>query len=249
MGAGASLRLEGLRVFREAASARRVVVDGVTLRAAPGERLFLLGPNGAGKTSILLALVGAVPFEGRIAIGELEVSPRTIQDVRRAVGFVFADPSDQFFMSEVSAEVAYGPRTRGLDPVTVTARVEGALAAVRLSGFAGRSPDELSLGEQRRLAIATALAIEPDVFLLDEPTASLDPRARHAVLEAVARVPATVVVATHDLDAAYALDGRAVLIRDGRVVGDGRAREILKDAALLDAAGLVPPIAAQAVER
>src|SRR5207253_428435 len=156
---------------------------------------------------LLLSLVGAVRFEGRIDIGGMAVTPATLPDVRRRVGFVFADPSDQFFLDEVSTEVSFGPRERGLDEPSVKRRVAEALSAVGLSEYVGRSPDTLSLGEQRRLAIATVLAIEPDVLLLDEPTAALDPRARRTVLDVLAALPATVVIATHDLDAALELGG------------------------------------------
>jgi cobalt/nickel transport system ATP-binding protein len=246
MTSGAPIVLERLRVVRGEARARRVALEEISLAIAPGERVFLLGPNGAGKTSLLLALVGAVAFEGRVSIGGVEVARATLDGVRRRVGFVFADPSDQFFLEDVGDEVAFGPRQRGLGEAQVAVRVEQSLAAVGLSGHVGRSPGELSLGEQRRLAIATALAIEPEVLLLDEPTAALDPRARRAVLDVLSALPSTVVVATHDLDAALELGGRAVLVRDGRVIRDGRCSDVLVDGAALDAAGLALPLSVAA---
>jgi cobalt/nickel transport system ATP-binding protein len=235
---GARVEIERLRVFRGVAEARRVALDGATLQFEAGERVFLMGPNGAGKTSLLLALVGAAAFEGQVRIGGSAVTPSALPDIRRRVGYVFADPSDQFLLDEVHAEVAFGPRERGLDEAIVGARVHRALAAVRLTDHAGRHPGELSLGEQRRLALATVLATEPEVVLLDEPTAALDPRARRAVLEVIAALPATVVVATHDLDAATFLGGRAVLVDGGKVVAQGDARELLADPELLARAGL-----------
>jgi cobalt/nickel transport system ATP-binding protein len=239
---GAALELDGVRVLRGADGDRRVAIEHVSLAVPAGERVFLLGPNGAGKTSLLLALVGAVPFEGRITVGGTAVARETLDDVRRRVGFVFADPSDQFFLDEVWEEVAFGPRDRGLDAKAVERRVDSALAAVGLSGHLGRSPLALSLGEQRRLAIATALALEPEVLLLDEPTASLDPRARRVVLDVLRGLSATLIVATHDLDAALALGGRAVLVQGGSVVGDGRTADLLVDEAALEAAGLELPL-------
>jgi cobalt/nickel transport system ATP-binding protein len=242
----APLSLENVEVFRGDAADSRVV-RGVTLEIRAGERVFLLGPNGAGKTSLLLSLVGAARIAGRVRFGSLELGPKTLDEVRRRVGLVFADPRDQFFMSRVEDEIAFGPRERGLDQASVDERVEHALAAMDLEGFRNRAPDTLSLGEQRRLAIATMLAGKPEVLLLDEPTASLDPRARQRILHVMAGLSATVVVATHDLDAAFDLGGRVVLLDQGRVVADGDARTLLVDAPLLEAAGLSLPLAVQGV--
>jgi cobalt/nickel transport system ATP-binding protein len=242
----APLSLENVEVFRgDGVDAH--VVRGVTLEIRAGERVFLLGPNGAGKTSLLLALVGAARIAGRVTFGSLELGTKTLDEVRRRVGLVFADPRDQFFLSRVEDEIAFGPRERGLDEATVNERVEHALAAMALGEYRSRAPDTLSLGEQRRLAIATMLAGKPEVLLLDEPTASLDPRARQRILQVIAGLSATVVVATHDLDAAFELGGRVVLLDQGRVVADGDARVLLVDAPLLEAAGLSLPLAVQGV--
>jgi cobalt/nickel transport system ATP-binding protein len=243
----AAIELEHVDVFRGEDGAR--VVEAATLTIGAGERLFLLGPNGAGKTSLLLAVVAATRFSGRIRVGDTELRADTassVEAVRRQVGFVFADPRDQFFMGRVSDEVAFGPKERGLAEPVVAERVARALAAVGLAELQGRAPDTLSLGEQRRLAVATMLAIEPEVLLLDEPTASLDPRARRQLLGVIAGLSSTVVVATHDLDAAYELGGRVLLLNDGRVVADGPAAEVLVSEALLERAGLGLPIAVEA---
>lgn len=234
--AGASLFLTNVSVWRETGGRKVSVTTDVTLRIQPGERVFLLGPNGAGKTSLLLAIVGAVPFDGGIALGNIEVTKGTLDRVRKHIGFVFADPSDQLFLDEVREEVAFGPHERGL--ADIDRRVVEALQAVSLEHCVGRSPRDLSLGEQRRLAIATALALSPDVFLLDEPTAALDPRGRQRVLEVIEGLPATIVIATHDLEAARQIGGRAVLLRHGRVIADGTCSEVLSDEGLLDRAGL-----------
>jgi len=243
-GHGSTVELEHLDVWREGEANRTLAVHEVTLSVRAGERVFLLGQNGAGKTSLLLAPVGALPFEGTIRLGGTKVEPRTLESVRARTGFVFADPSDQLFLDEVSREVAFGPRERGL--AGVDDRVARALSAVRLEDRVGRSPRELSLGEQRRLAIATALAVDPEVFLLDEPTAGLDPRARQRILAVLRSLTATVVCATHDLDAALELGGRAVLLDGGRVVADGPCEDVLVDEALLDTAGLALPLSVAA---
>lgn len=238
----AAIRLDKVRVWREGTSrAPRLVVDELSIDVAPRERVALVGPNGAGKTSLLLALVGAVPFEGGIAIGGHELSRASLGAVRRDVGFVFAEPGDQLFLPSVHEEVAFGPRQRGVPEAEIEARVSAALADVGLAGFDARVPGELSLGEQRRLAFATVLSYRPSVVLCDEPTASLDPLARKEMLATLARVDATLVFATHDLDGARAIRARAVLMREGRIVGEGPAADVLSNRALLVEAGLDAP--------
>lgn len=233
---GTSLDLQDVSVWRESGGKRTAVTRHVTISVKPGERVFLLGPNGAGKTSLLLAIVGAVPFEGRISVGSTVVEQHVIDTVRSRVAFVFADPSDQLFTDEVREEVRFGPRTQKLPDVE--GRVTRALRAVDLEAYAGRAPSHLSLGEQRRLAIATALAVDPELLLLDEPTAALDPRARRRVLDGIGGLAATVVLATHDLDAARQLGGRVVLLNGGHAIADGPCEGILSDERLLDEAGL-----------
>lgn len=218
------------------------MLQGLTFSVEPGQRVALVGPNGAGKTTLLLALVGAAPFAGPISVSGLELCGANLEAVRRRVGYVFADPSDQLFLPRVEQEVAFGPEQRGVSGEELTARVRVALEAVGLSGYEQRLGSQLSLGEQRRLALATALAIRPRVILLDEPTANLDPRARRRVLETVQRVEATVVLATHDLEAALELDARVLILGEHRLLSDGPARELLRRQELLEAAGLELPL-------
>jgi cobalt/nickel transport system ATP-binding protein len=238
------VEIRTLSVWREdplGGDPRRVITD-LDLDFDAGERVALVGANGAGKTSLLLALVGAVPFEGRVSYGDLALDRRTLGRVRNEVAFVFAEPADQLFSPSVREEVAFGPKQRGLTGAALDERASAAIELVGLSGFEARAPASLSLGEQRRLALATALSVDPAVLLLDEPTASLDGRARRAVLDALRRTHATLVVATHDLDAALELDARVVLLKGGSVVGSGPARELLSDEAELDRAGLLLPL-------
>jgi len=237
--AGTPIAIEKLDVWYEDArgDAHRVV-HALSVAIEPGERVALLGRNGAGKTSLLLALVGAVPFSGSVTIGGQALARHTLETVRRGIGFVFADPRDQLFCATVHEEVAYGPRLRDLAPSEVEQRVARALAAVNLTGFESRPPGALSLGEKRRLAIATVLSYEAALVIVDEPTASLDPLARHSVLEAIAGLDATVVFATHDLDAARELGARTLVFDAGRLLADGPATQILSDLDLLRRAGL-----------
>ena len=237
-----SVTLAGARLWRDEGPDRRLVIDGLDLTIDAGERVALVGPNGAGKTTLLLALVGATPFDGRIELGGELLERASLERLRADVGFVFADPDDQLFLGSVRDEVAFGPRQRGLDEREVEHRVGEALGAVELAHAADRDPTTLSLGERRRLAAATVLSIRPRLVLFDEPTASLDPRARRAMIDTLQAAEATLLFATHDLDAALDVGARVVLLRDGRVVGDGPARETLTDEALLGEAGLLLPL-------
>lgn len=237
-----AVHIEALEVWREsAASEPRRVLEGFSLEIAPRERVALVGPNGAGKTSLLLALVGAAPFQGRIALGERTLERATLAELRREVGFVFAEPGDQLFLPTVGEEVAFGPRVRGVPEAELDERVRAALTRVGLEGFEARAPGELSLGEQRRLAFATVLSYAPGLVLADEPTASLDPLARRELLRTLARVDATLVFATHDLEGARAVGARIVLMRGGQLIATGPADELMADRALLVRAGLEAP--------
>jgi cobalt/nickel transport system ATP-binding protein len=239
----ATLELFGVSVYRDDPSrGARKVVNDVSLDVAPGERVFLTGPNGAGKTSLLLAIVGAARFDGRVRVCGTTLASETLARIRAQVGFVFADPGDQLFCDTVFDEVAFGPIQRGLDPGVVRERVLRALSAVGLQGFEARHPGALSQGEQRRLALATALSVEPGLILCDEPTASLDPLAREGVLSTLNGLSAALLVATHDLDAALSLDARVVLMKEGAIVADGPAGALLSDDILLGRAGLARPL-------
>jgi cobalt/nickel transport system ATP-binding protein len=259
----AAIRFLELSVYRDAhavqhagdrhqhtnASDRRLVVEALTLDIAAGERLVFAGPNGAGKTSLLLAAVGALTYAGRVEVDGVLLEKRTLTEIRRKVGLVFADPSEQFFLPTVYEEVAFAPRQQRATESEIKSRTQAALKQVALTGLDSRAPQELSLGEQRRLAIACVLAMQPSVMLLDEPTASLDPRARRAMLDVIRGVDATIVIATHDLDAALDLESRVVLLDSGRLVAQGLAAEILEDGELLCRAGLDYPLSVAARKR
>ena len=212
----------------------RVALDDIHLRIETGERVAVLGPNGAGKTTLMLHLNGIL----RPAVGDVRIGGRR-------VGLVFQDPDDQLFMPTVRADVAFGPANHGLTGIELTARVQDALAAVGMEHAVDRHPSHLSMGERRRVALATVLATDPDVLVLDEPSSNLDPRARRELVEVlrdlVAGRPITLVVVTHDLPFALELCPRSVVLDDGRLVADGDTRTLLADDALLGAHRLELP--------
>jgi cobalt/nickel transport system ATP-binding protein len=212
-------------------------LDGVDLRVAHGERVAVLGPNGAGKTTLMLHLNGLLRGEGELDVAGIS-DPH---ELRAAVGLVFQDPDDQLFMPTVAEDVAFGPLNLGLERDEVHARVAAALAAVRMEHVLDRAPHQLSLGQRRRVAIATVLAMQPRLLVLDEPAANLDPRARRELLEVLDGIGRTMLVVTHDLPFAARLCERAVILSGGRIAADGPCSEILADEELLAAHDLELP--------
>jgi cobalt/nickel transport system ATP-binding protein len=210
-----------------------VGLDGVDLRVTHGERVAVLGPNGAGKTTLMLQLNALLTGEGELEVAGLRVGDDDVRDLRARVGLVFQDPDDQLFMPTVREDVAFGPLNRGCSRVEVEDRIAEALTAVRMQEFADRAPHQLSLGQRRRVAIATVLAMRPSLLVLDEPSANLDPRTRRELIELLDQVERTMVVVTHDLPLAAALCERAVILSAGRIVADGPCGGILADTGLL----------------
>ncbi|GAA4679590.1 ABC transporter ATP-binding protein [Pseudonocardia yuanmonensis] len=210
-------------------------LHGVDLRIEPGERVALLGPNGAGKTTLVLHLNGILaPGEGTVEVGGLPVTKEHVQEIRRRVGIVFQDPDDQLFMPSVREDVAFGPANFGLSGPALAERVEQALAAVGMTGHADRSPLHLSGGQRRRVALATVLACDPEILVLDEPSSNLDPVARRELAEVLLGLGRTMLMVTHDLPYALQLCPRSVVLDEGVVVADGPTRELLADRALLE---------------
>lgn len=214
-------------------------LHSVNLQVAPGERVALVGPNGAGKSTLLLHLNGILNGSGKVCIGGEPVSKENLPRIRGQVGLVFQSPDDQLFSPTVFDDVAFGPIYQGLPPDEVRHRVAAALAAVGLSHYAGRASHHLSAGEKKRAAIATVLAMHPEVLALDEPTAGLDPRARRTLIDLLRTLPQTLVIATHDLALVDDLLPRMVVMDAGAIVADGPTVELLADRALLERHGLI----------
>jgi cobalt/nickel transport system ATP-binding protein len=230
-------------------------LDGVDLHVQHGERVALLGPNGAGKTTLVFHLNGLLRGDGFLNVAGLDLTDDTVRDIRARVGIVFQDPDDQLFMPTVREDVAFGPLNLGLDSDQALARAEEALATVRMEEAADRAPHQLSMGERRRVAIATVLAMGPQLLVLDEPSANLDPRSRRELIELLASIDHTMIVVTHDLPLAAELCERAVLLSGGRVVADAYTEDLLEDDALLRAhdlelpAGFVPHLVRPATRK
>ncbi|PRY54212.1 energy-coupling factor ABC transporter ATP-binding protein [Glycomyces artemisiae] len=210
-------------------------LDGVDLVVEEGERVAILGPNGAGKTTLMLHLAGLLTAtEGEVSVGGVRVEKKTLADIRRRVGIVFQSPDDQLFMPTVADDVGFGPANLGLRGAELAERVAAALAAVELADLADRPPHHLSVGQQRRAALAGVLAMRPDIVVCDEPSANLDPASRRDLAAILHRTAPTLLLVTHDLPYALQLCDRAVILDAGRVAADAPIAELLADAELLE---------------
>jgi len=220
---------------------------GVSLDIEPGERLGIIGPVGAGKSSLLGVLAGLIlPDEGSVTHGDLRLSAR-VRPRSGSVGLAFQAPEKCLFGKNVLEDVAFAPRQAGVASEEAHRLAAAALLATGLSPekFAPRSPFSLSMGEQRRVALAGVLASQPQALLLDEPTAHLDPLTRRdltgRLLDLNQEQGTTMVIVSHDMDEILRLAERVVVIDGGRVAADGKAAAILTDVALLERHSLEPP--------
>jgi cobalt/nickel transport system ATP-binding protein len=215
----------------------RAALRGVDLTIAPGERVALLGPNGAGKTTLVLHLNGILHGGGgTVEVSGLPVTPAdraAIAEIRRRVGIVFQDPDDQLFMPTVAEDVAFGPANAGVRGQELDDRVDEALAAVGMSEHRDHVPHHLSFGQRRRVAVATVLAMRPEILVLDEPSSNLDPASRRELAEILESLPVTVLMVTHDLPYALELCPRSVILDTGRIVADGDTTALLSDRELM----------------
>lgn len=217
---------------------------GVSLTLRPGEKVALVGPNGAGKSTLMLHLngllgdVGAPRDEPPVTVAGLPLLSANLGAIRGKVGMVFQNPDDQLFSPTVFDDVAFGPLHMGLPEDDVRRRVDRALAQVDMSAAAARLSHHLSLGQKKRVAIATVLSMDPEILALDEPSAGLDPRARRSLIALLHALPQTMLVSSHDLGLVRNLLPRTIVMDEGRIVADGPTAALLSDSALLQAHGL-----------
>jgi len=216
-------------------------LQGVTLKLCKGDKVALVGPNGAGKSTLMLHLNGILAGEGDVSIGGLRIERDNLPAIRAMVGLVFQSPDDQLFSPTVFEDVAFGPLHMGLPEDEVHERVDEALEMVRMSKYRDRLSHHLSVGEKKRIAIATVLSMRPQILVLDEPSAGLDPRARRSLINLLRELPITMLVSSHDLLMVRELFPRMVIMDEGKIVADGPTDELMEDEALLEAHGLEKP--------
>ncbi len=210
----------------------------ISLRIAPGEKVALVGPNGAGKSTLLLQLNGILVGSGHITVCGMQVEHANLGRIRAAVGMVFQNPDDQLFSPTVFDDVAFGPIYQGVPVDQVRTRVADALQAMHMEAYAHRVSHHLSMGEKKAIAIATVLSMQPEVLVLDEPTAGLDPRSRRSLIRRLQGLDMTMLVASHDLAMVREAFPRMIIMDDGLLVADGHSEALLNDDTLLEAHGL-----------
>lgn len=215
---------------------------GVSFTISHGEKVALLGANGAGKSTLLLHTNGLLmPSSGQVIMGGIRLTRNTLPIVRQSVGLVFQDPDDQLFMPTVEEDVAFGPSNMGLTPEEVECRVGSALSAVGAADLRKCSPFRLSGGQKKRVSIATVLAMQPSVLIMDEPTAGLDSLARRQIMRLIEGFDHTSLIATHDMDMVLGLCNRTIVMRSGEIAADAPTELVFRDSALLEECGLEQP--------
>lgn len=217
-------------------------LKGVSLDVFEGDSIALVGLNGAGKSTLLLHLNGILQSDrGRVEVLGMNVAENT-REIRSKVGMVFQDPDDQLFMPTVFDDVAFGPINMGFSEEEVKKKVRMALERVNMSGYEKRAPHHMSLGEKKRISIATVLSMDPEILILDEPTSNVDPCARRNLIELLNRLDITKIMATHDIEMVSETCDRAIVMSEGKITAEGKIEEVLTDSKLLESHGLEAPI-------
>ncbi|ACL75541.1 energy-coupling factor ABC transporter ATP-binding protein [Ruminiclostridium cellulolyticum] len=221
-------------------------LDDITFLLGHGESVGVVGANGAGKSTLLSILSGILfPQKGNVRIGDIPVTKKTLAEVRRSIGLVFQEPDDQLFMTSVYDDVAFGPRNYQLDEKEVEERVNHALEEVGIPHLKDRPPYKLSGGEKKLAAIAAVISMEPDILIMDEPTASLDPKARRKIMNILKGFRHTKIITSHDLDMIMDMCERTIVLKNGKIAADGPTTDILGDSGLMERCGLELPLAMQ----
>lgn len=218
-------------------------INNLSFKIEDGQSVAIVGANGAGKSTLMLTLVGIIPASyGNIRINNLEVKKSNLSQIRAQMGMVFQNPDDQLFMSKVYDDIAFGPRNYGFPEEEVEKRVSQVLTDLNAEHIRDKMPYKLSGGEKRIAAIACVLSMRPSIMLLDEPSSFLDPKARRNLIALLKNIPLTKVIATHDLDMAFDLCERVIVLQNSTLYADGEAKSILKNKELMEACGLELPL-------
>jgi len=216
-------------------------LSGVSLAVGRGECVGLIGPNGAGKSTLLLHLNGILRGQGDVHVLGMPLQKKNLKEIRSRVGLVFQDPRQQLFLPSIEEDIAFGPLNAGFPPAEVRDRVARIMELFGLHEIGDSSPHHLSPGEQKKAALAAVMVMDPELLAFDEPSSGLDPASRRDFIELVRNLPQTKVIASHDMDLAYELCNRVLVMDRGTIFADGPRDAILGDAALLKAHRLEQP--------
>lgn len=214
--------------------AEHPVLKNISLTVEDGEAVGIIGANGTGKSTLMKLLLGLMPCEGEILVDGLTVEKKNLPAIRRKLGYVLQDSDNQMFMPTVYEDMMFGPRNYGLSREEAEQKVDAVLEKLGLQELKHRYNHKISGGEKRMAAIATVLAMEPEVIIMDEPSIALDPYNRRGVIRTVNELPMTKIIVSHDLDLVLETCRRVVLMSRGEIVADGPADSILRDRALLE---------------
>ncbi|MBQ5341177.1 MAG: ABC transporter ATP-binding protein [Oscillospiraceae bacterium] len=218
------------------------VLERITFEVADGEKVGLIGANGAGKSTLMKCVPGLLDASGDITVGGLKVCRENIAEVRKKVGYVLQDSDNQMFMPKVIDDMIFGPVNYGLSREEAEAQADRVLRELDIERLRDRYNHRISGGEKRMAAIATVLTMEPDIMLMDEPSSSLDPKNRRALINTINKLERTMLIATHDLDMILDTCSRVILLDQGKLIADGRTEDILRDRELLEAHSLELPL-------
>ncbi|MBN1230701.1 MAG: ABC transporter ATP-binding protein [Anaerolineales bacterium] len=219
----------------------RKALEQITFSMNRNEKIALLGPNGAGKSTLILNIHGLIIGEGDVTVGGLQLQKDTLPFIRGKIGLVFQNPDDQLFSPTVYEDVAFGPLYMGLSEEEIDQRVNEALLLVGMADYRDRVSFHLSAGEKKRVAIATVLSMKPDLLILDEPTAGLDPQARRQLIRLLEELPIAMLVATHDLWMVKELFPRTIMMDRGQIVADKSTQNLLTDIEFMQKFGFEMP--------
>ena len=225
------------------------VVENLSFTIQKGETVGLIGANGAGKSTIMKLMLGLLSGSGEIKVDGLPVCRDNLAEIRKKIGFVLQDSDNQMFMPTVYEDMIFGPRNYGLSKEETEKRVDAVLTQLGLQSLKHRHNHKISGGEKRMAAIATILAMEPEMILMDEPSTALDPVNRRTVINTINRLPQTKLIASHDLDMILDTCQRVILLSHGTIVADGDAETILRDKALLEANRMELPFCLQGYKK
>lgn len=221
------------------------VLDGISFTIEKGEQVGLIGANGAGKSTLMKAALGLIRCEGKITVSGLEMKRENLAAIRKKLGYVLQDSDNQMFMPSVLEDMIFAPMNYGMSRADAETIADETLEKLGLMYLKNRQNHKMSGGEKRMAAIATILAMQPEMILMDEPSTALDPKNRRNLINVLRDIPVGKLIASHDLDLILDTCSRVILIGDGKIAADGSAEEILHDKALLEANSLELPLRLQ----